>query len=199
MQGRNSATKIDIGIIGNCRVGKSSLREYDTLHKVHIRSFTSPEASIKKLLLDGDAIILVVWEMHQSVQSFFLHKGRGYDIGINTFLLVYDVTNHQSFQDISDWIKDGKPLLGDKLLMLVGNKCDLEREREVERRTAEELADSLNIPYIETSAKEGINVELAFVTLAAMWKKQKENVPQEKKQKDVKRTRLDGKCCCTCL
>ena len=52
--------------------------------------------------------------------------------------------------------------------ILVGNKCDRECKRAVESCIGKEFADSLNIPFIEISAKENINVEFAFITLAAL-------------------------------
>ena len=181
-----SRHRVDISMVGDNRVGKSSLRErlvFDTFTEEY-EPMIGIDTSTKRLLLDGAAIKLVAWET-------LTYDPR---ISFKTFLLVYDVTNYQSFQYLSYWINNRRPTTSrNSLHMLVGNKCDLEREREVEHRTAEELADSLNIPYIETSAKEGINVELAFVTLAAMWKKQ-ENVPQEKSQVDVKRAEKKYNC-----
>ena len=55
--------------------------------------------------------------------------------------------------------------------LLVGNKCDLTNKKVVDRATAEEFANSLGIPFIETSAKTATNVEQAFMTMAAEIKK----------------------------
>lgn len=51
--------------------------------------------------------------------------------------------------------------------LLVGNKCDLENNRQVKTEEGKELADSLNIKFLETSAKDAVNVEKAFITLSS--------------------------------
>ena len=61
--------------------------------------------------------------------------------------------------------------------LLVGNKCDLTSKKVVDRTTAEEFAASLNIPFIETSAKADTNVEQAFMTMAAEIKNRLANQP----------------------
>ena len=195
MQSKNPDYRLNILAVGHDNVGKYSLcqrLQHDKYMEYSCSTRMIRDGGHKIMVLDGDVIHLSVMIISDTMFPFNL--GPKY----KTILFVFDVTRDYTYQFASNWIKKEKLKHGDKLLMLVGNKCDLEREREVDRRTAEELADSLNIPYIETSAKEGINVELAFVTLAAMWKKEKENVPQEKKQEDVKRTRMDGEvnCCC---
>ena len=85
-------------------------------------------------------------------------------------MLVYDVTNQESFENFRHKWYPEVCTYSEKYTqcILVGNKCDMECKRAVESCIAKEFADSLNIPFIETSAKENINVEFAFVTLAAM-------------------------------
>ena len=88
----------------------------------------------------------------------------------NGILLMYDITNRESFYNIRDvWYQKVYDCTDDSTqCILIGNKCDLESERKVESSKAREFADSLKIPFIETSAKDNINVEFAFMTLAAM-------------------------------
>ena len=83
---------------------------------------------------------------------------------------MYDITNRQSFDTLRDvWYQKVCDHTDENTqCILVGNKCDLESERQVDSSIAKEFADRLRIPFIETSAKDNINVEFAFMTLAAM-------------------------------
>jgi GTPase SAR1 family protein len=74
-------------------------------------------------------------------------------------MLVYDITSRESIQYISDWLHRYEYTLADEKILLIGNKCDLEAEREVPRDRGEELARSLGIPFLETSAKTNHNVD----------------------------------------
>lgn len=85
-------------------------------------------------------------------------------IGIHGYLLVYSVTSRQSFQLI-EVIRDKiLNLIGsDNIpLILVGNKCDLNYQRQVETAEGEELARSFNCKFLETSVRDNLNVALAF-------------------------------------
>ncbi|XP_029802089.1 ras-related protein Rab-42 isoform X2 [Suricata suricatta] len=83
-------------------------------------------------------------------------------------LLVFDVTNRKSFEHICDWHQEVMATQGpDKVIfLLVGHKSDLQSTRVVSAQEAEELAASLGMAFMETSAKKNCNVDLAFNTLA---------------------------------
>ena len=78
-------------------------------------------------------------------------------------LLVYDITNQNSFHNVNHWISELKEH-GDEnlILLLVGNKSDLKNSRVVAADEAQALADENNIEFIETSALDSTNVETAF-------------------------------------
>ena len=82
-------------------------------------------------------------------------------------LLVFDVTNRKSFEHIRDWHQEVMATQGpDKaIFLLVGHKSDLQSTRCVSAQEAEELAASLGMAFMETSAKNNCNVDLAFNTL----------------------------------
>jgi GTPase SAR1 family protein len=76
---------------------------------------------------------------------------------------VYDVTSEQSFENVKNWLDQISDHASEHAqLILVGNKSDMVRERCVDSSRGEELAKSLKIPFIETSAKNSVNVEEAF-------------------------------------
>ena len=118
------------------------------------------------MTMDGKNIRLELWymqEKHDHLPPIYYRKSNG-------LLLVYDITNRQSFDRLKDvWYKDMcQYSVNETQCILIGNKCDMECERAVEYSTGKEFADSLNIPFIETSAKENLNVEEAFALLTAV-------------------------------
>jgi Ras-related protein Rab-1A len=87
--------------------------------------------------------------------------------GANGIVLVYDVTNKESFDRIEGWMQEAVQYAQEPRTLLVGNKADLE-PRQVTEAMGQELSAKLGgIPFLETSAKNSTNVEAAFLTLAA--------------------------------
>lgn len=87
--------------------------------------------------------------------------------GAMGIMLVYDVNNERSFENIKNWIRNiEENASADVEKMLLGNKCDLADRRQVSKERGEQLAVEYGIKFMETSAKASINVEEAFYTLA---------------------------------
>jgi Ras-related protein Rab-1A len=83
--------------------------------------------------------------------------------GANGIIVVYDVTDQQSFKNVSQWIQEIERFASEKTnILLVGNKSDLISYRMVDYSTGKDFADSMGISFIETSAKNSSNVEDAF-------------------------------------
>lgn len=81
--------------------------------------------------------------------------------------MVYDVTSQESFDHVSDWLTEVNRYANEGTCkLLVGNKSDME-DKIVTTQSAKEYADSLGIPFLETSAKNATNVEEAFLTMAS--------------------------------
>ena len=87
--------------------------------------------------------------------------------GAQGALVVYDVTVRESFEQARVWFERARQLGGEHLAaVLIGNKTDLpEEQRQVTTAEGEELAQQLRIPFFETSALNGSNVEKAFVLI----------------------------------
>ncbi|KAH9750647.1 ras-related protein RABD1 [Citrus sinensis] len=82
-------------------------------------------------------------------------------------IIVYDVTEMESFNNVKQWLNEIDRYANDSVCkLLVGNKCDLVENKVVDTQTAKAFADELGIPFLETSAKDAINVEQAFLTMA---------------------------------
>ncbi|MBN3283406.1 RB39B protein, partial [Polyodon spathula] len=82
-------------------------------------------------------------------------------------LLLFDITNRRSFQNVHEWLEEARSHVQPHqiVFVLVGHKCDLDGQRQVSRQEAEKLAGSYGMRYVETSARDAINVEKAFTEL----------------------------------
>ena len=157
--------KFKITLFGPGGVGKTSLllryiKDYfsDDLKKTIGSNFL-----IKDVQLDGKNVRLLLWDIGGQPQ---FHKLRTiYFKGSNAALGVFDLSSSQTLLKIPGWISSIKKTVKKAIpMILLGNKADLERE--VDRIEAEDLAKRLNCEYMETSAKTGQNVELAFEKIA---------------------------------
>jgi Ras-related protein Rab-10 len=84
-------------------------------------------------------------------------------------MLVYDVTQARSFENINKWLRNiDDHASNDVVKMLIGNKCDMDDKRCITRARGESLAREHGIPFLETSAKNNINVEKAFFEMARL-------------------------------
>ena len=118
---------------------------------------------IKDVELEDKNVRLLLWDI--GGQEQFSKLRTIYFKGSNAALGVYDVTSPQSLLKLPGWVSSIKKTVKKTIPMLVlGNKIDLDRK--VERIEAEDLSKRLNCEYLETSAKTGKNVEIAFEKIA---------------------------------
>ena len=169
--------------VGDYSVGKSRLTDTFVTNKTDFHCYNSRfgRVSVKKSIkVDNTVLDIDIWDS-EGLERFDAQSITYYR-GADGVMLVYDVTNRESFDNLKDKWYPEVCTYSEKYTqcILVGNKCDMECKRAVESCIAKEFADSLNIPFIETSAKENINVEFAFMTLAAIVvRKLSETVPKE--------------------
>ena len=96
-------------------------------------------------------------------------RSLGYSIyrTIEGIILVYDVTNEESFTSIRNWLEEINQRRRDTpFMLLVGNKCDLVSQRVVDWDSGALLARELRIPFVETSSKDPVSVDIAFAFLS---------------------------------
>lgn len=111
-------------------------------------------------------IKLQIWDT--AGQERFRTITSSYYRGAHGIIVVYDVTDLESFNNVKQWLNEIDRYACENVnKLLVGNKCDLVSKKAVEYETAKEFADKLEIPFLETSAKAATNVEKAFLTMAA--------------------------------
>nr|KJB24893.1 hypothetical protein B456_004G166400 [Gossypium raimondii] len=83
-------------------------------------------------------------------------------------IVVYDVTDQESFNNVKQWLNEIDRYASDTVnKLLVGNKCDLIENKVLSYKAAKAFADEVGIPFMETSAKDSMNVEQAFMAMAA--------------------------------
>lgn len=120
---------------------------------------------IQSLKLDNSTIKLQIWDT--AGQERFRTITSSYYRGAHGIIVVYDVTDRETFDNVRHWLEEIDSNSGPNVeKLLVGNKCDLGSKRVVTFDQGKELADSLGISFIETSALSSINVDEAFLQLA---------------------------------
>ncbi|XP_037025975.1 ras-related protein Rab-8A isoform X2 [Bradysia coprophila] len=121
---------------------------------------------IRTIELDGKKIKLQIWDT--AGQERFRTITTAYYRGAMGIMLVYDITQEKSFENIKNWIRNiEENASADVEKMLLGNKCELNEKRQVTKERGEQLAVEYGIKFMETSAKASVNVEEAFFTLAS--------------------------------
>ncbi|OIR58845.1 MAG: GTPase Rab1/YPT1, small G protein superfamily [Amphiamblys sp. WSBS2006] len=154
-------------LIGNSSVGKSCLllRFADDTYTENYVSTIGVDFKIRTVEMDGKTIKLQLWDT--AGQERFQTITSSYYRGAHGIIIVYDVTDPDSFKSVEKWIHEADRYASDNVAkLIVGNKTDLFEKRAVESQTAKEFADARNIPLIETSAKNATNVENAFLEMA---------------------------------
>ncbi|ELR22925.1 RAB4, putative [Acanthamoeba castellanii str. Neff] len=149
-------------IIGDAATGKSCLLHRfidnkfmrDSTHTIGV------EFGSKIINIQGNNIKLQIWDTAGQVT-------RSYYRGAAGALLVYDITSRESYNHLSTWLEDARTLASAGIvIILVGNKKDLEDEREVTFIEASRFAQENNLMFLETSALTGDNVEEVFLKCA---------------------------------
>jgi len=156
-----------IVLLGDQSVGKTSLITrfmYDTFDNTYQATIGIDFLS-KTLYLDDRTVRLQLWDT--AGQERFRSLIPSYIRDSTVAIVVFDITNRQSFLSTSKWIEDVRSERGnDVMVVLVGNKADLSDKRQVTLEEATAKAQSLNIMFMETSAKAGHNVKSLFKKIA---------------------------------
>ncbi|KAM0755596.1 rab-type small GTP-binding protein [Meredithblackwellia eburnea MCA 4105] len=154
-------------LIGDSGVGKSCLllRFCDDAWTPSFITTIGIDFKIRTIELEGKRIKLQIWDT--AGQERFRTITTAYYRGAMGILLVYDVTDERSFNNIRTWHANVEQHASEGVnKILIGNKCDWTDKKVVTEQQGQELADELGLRYLETSAKTNINVEEAFFALA---------------------------------
>ena len=154
-------------IIGDSGVGKSSLllRFADNTFSGSYITTIGVDFKIRTVTIDGQRIKLQIWDT--AGQERFRAVTRSYYRGAAGALMVYDITRRSTYNHLSSWLTDTRNLTNPStVIFLIGNKCDLEGQRDVTYEEAKQFADENGLMFVEASAKTGQNVEEAFLETA---------------------------------
>eukprot|EP01127_Copromyxa_protea_P011847 TRINITY_DN301_c0_g1_i1.p1 TRINITY_DN301_c0_g1~~TRINITY_DN301_c0_g1_i1.p1 ORF type:complete len:214 (+),score=51.98 TRINITY_DN301_c0_g1_i1:36-677(+) len=151
-------------IVGDTGCGKSCLllqftdNRFQAVHDLTI----GVEFGARNMTIDNDKQIkLQIWDT--AGQESFRSITRSYYRGAAGALLVYDITRRDTFNHVSTWLEDARQHANDNItIILVGNKSDLEKSRQVTTQEGEDFARENGLLFLETSAKTAANVEEAF-------------------------------------
>ena len=120
---------------------------------------------LKNIEIDSKKIKLQIWDT--AGQERFKTITTSYYKGAHAIIVVFDITDRDSFDHVRNWMADIDKFGKEGVLrILVGNKCDLAHNRQVTMEEAKEIAKKYGIKYIETSAKDTINIDDLFISTA---------------------------------
>lgn len=153
-------------LIGDSGVGKSCLllRFADNTYTDSYISTIGVDFKIRTLDIDGKTVKLQIWDT--AGQERFRTITSSYYRGAHGIIVVYDVTDKVSFNNVKQWLGEIDRYACQSVnKLLVGNKADLVEKKVVDYNEAKEFAEGLQISFLETSAKSAQNVEEAFMTM----------------------------------
>ncbi|MHA1265719.1 MAG: GTP-binding protein [Candidatus Helarchaeota archaeon] len=158
--------KWKVVVIGDPFVGKTTLMLNYTQKK--FRELYIPTVGVqvsRKIMKINEKICsLNIWDI-AGQQKFAKIRHLFYE-GADAVIIVFDITNKQTFINSSIWYKDYTTSTKKKFGVLIGNKRDLEKNRVIPLEWGQSLSEKMKFEYYETSAKNGYNVEKVFLYLA---------------------------------
>ncbi|XP_063327627.1 ras-related protein Rab-37-like isoform X2 [Pelmatolapia mariae] len=170
-------------LVGDSGVGKTSLLVQFDQGKFIAGSFTSTVGigfTNKVVDVDNLKVKLQIWDT--AGQERFRSVTHAYYRDAQALLLLYDITSKPSFDNIRAWLTEiHEHAQKDVVIMLLGNKSDMAAERVVKTEDGEKLAKEYGVPFMETSAKTGVNVDLAFQAIGKELKHRATQQPNEPK------------------
>ncbi|XP_029871607.1 ras-related protein Rab-37 isoform X3 [Aquila chrysaetos chrysaetos] len=179
--GYNEALLHKTILVGDSGVGKTSLLVQFDQGKFIPGSFSATVGigfTNKVVAVDGVKVKLQIWDT--AGQERFRSVTHAYYRDAQALLLLYDITSKMSFDNIRAWLTEiHEYAQKDVVIMLLGNKADVSSERAVRTEDGASLAREYGVPFMETSAKTGMNVELAFLAIAKELKQRAVQPPEE--------------------
>ena len=156
---------LKIVILGNICVGKTCIlnRFADNSFGDQYQPTIGLDYRVKQMLLSNKKTVKIqIWDT--SGEERFLSLTKNFFKGANGALIVYDITNRKSFEDVERWVESIKENIDVKTLSIViaANKVDMEKERVVSKEEGEKIASNEKFKFYETSAKSAVNINDIF-------------------------------------
>jgi Ras-related protein Rab-7A len=182
MMSSRKKTLLKVIILGDSGVGKTSLMQQFVNGKFsqQYKATIGADFLTKELVLDDKTVTMQLWDT--AGQERFQSLGVAFYRGADCCVLVYDVTNQKSFENISLWKDEFLVQANVKNpenfpFVIIGNKVDVDESKKVvSTKKAQQFAQNLgNLPLFQTSAKEAVNIDQAFDVIARNALQQEEN------------------------
>ncbi len=184
-------------LIGDSGVGKTCIlfRFSDDAFNSTFISTIGIDFKIKTVELRGKKIKLQIWDT--AGQERFHTITTSYYRGAMGIMLVYDVTNPKSFDNIAKWLRNIQEHANEDVeKMILGNKCDMEDKRMISRERGETIACENGVRFLETSAKTNVNIERAFLELSESILDKTPGVMEPRQPLPPQASSAGGKCGC---
>ena len=186
-------------LLGDSTVGKTCfLMKYtdNKFQEAHMSTIGLDYRLKNMILKSGKNVKLQIWDT--AGQDRFRAITKNYYKSANGIILIYDVTSLQTYENVKIWINQIKEEASQNVVIhIAGNKIDMEEERKVTTEEGQKLAEEYDLPFKETSAKDGINIDETFSDLAekidSVYSKLETNTGGNKVKKVFKRKK---KGCC---
>ena len=167
-QNNNEMKSYKVLLLGNSCVGKTCilLRFSEDSYTDNYEVTIGLNYRIKTINIDNNPIKMQIWDT--SGEEKFKAIAKNFYRGAHGVLLVYDICEKKGFLDVKSWIEQIiENTDNDNIVMILcGNKIDKEKERIISKQEGENLAKSYGIPFFECSAKNNININEMFTTMA---------------------------------
>uniref|UniRef100_A0AAY4A7Q4 Uncharacterized protein n=1 Tax=Denticeps clupeoides TaxID=299321 RepID=A0AAY4A7Q4_9TELE len=182
-------------LVGDSGVGKTSLLVQFDQGKFIPGSFSATVGI--GFTVSHHWLYCSIWDT--AGQERFRSVTHAYYRDAQALLLLYDITSKSSFDNTRAWLTEiHEYAQNDVVIMLLGNKSDMISSRMVRRDEGERLAREYGVPFMETSAKTGVNVDLVFKAVAKELKHRAAQLPNEPKfhiHEFIQTQKKESSCC----
>ena len=199
MKKKGSNTGMDcvykVLLLGDSTVGKTCilLKYTDKIFQETHKMTIGLDQRLKTMTLQsGKEVKLQIWDT--AGQDRFRSITKNYYKGSHGIILIYYVTSLKTFENVKSWVSQIHEEISDKVVIyLVGNKIDMDDERKVQTEEGQKLAEELGVPFVETSAKSGVNIDNIFSDITERIDKEFGNI--QKVRKNISYQAPGRKCC----
>ena len=163
MEEENYEIMFKVVLVGDSFVGKTNIMSRYLKNEFHedSKATVGVEFGSKQFTIDGHSVKAQIWdtagqERYKAITSAYYKGAKG-------AFIVYDITRKNSFESVERWVSEVISVADKKItIVLIGNKSDLEDQRQVTKEEAQDKANKLEIAFMETSAFSGDNLDKAF-------------------------------------